>query len=97
MLDASSLGFDRRNPKIGISYVGQATPDGTLRTGRLDNVANVTLKIGNKNVLVRSVVSHTDGSFAGAIYDVATGAPASIRIGEQIRFDETHVFGAQQL
>jgi hypothetical protein len=92
MIDASTLGFDRRDRKIGGPVqVGRAIP------GPLHAAKRLRLRKGNVHVFVRSVAQATDGSLSGEIssFDPGTPALSHVTVGDQIRFEETHVFGAE--
>jgi hypothetical protein len=98
MHDASALRFSTRPPGHGVFSSGDHNPDGVVpapwpRAG----VHQVTLKERTTTVLVKSVVSKSDGKYVGEIYGFeppSSSGPRGMAVGDSIEFSDQHIFTA---
>lgn len=83
----------KRDSRVGIMFFSAAVPGRKIKNSVLDG-DEVTLKIGDEDVLVRNVSVTSPGQFFGEIYgfEPSYGVEvAGLRIGDRIEFAEEHV------
>ena len=97
MINAKAKGFAARPTGEGIFFVWNSPAGQPVNDKTLKDCSNATLKFKEQTVLVENVSTDDGLSFVGrvrgfepAVVEEFDGMP----IGEQIQFDEPHVFGA---
>jgi len=97
MHNASKLGFSSRQPGDGPIFVMNVPLGERLPEPELPHAKSVTLRKGDERVLVRALQHQPGGSFIGEIYGFEPSVDIQfegLRVGDQIAFDEAHIFGA---
>lgn len=90
--------FANRDANVGITFFSAVTPGNKIKSEIRDG-DEVTLKIGDEDILIKSVVTLSPGRYVGTVfgfepsYSVEFGG---IQIGDNVEFDEMHVFGCHE-
>lgn len=86
--------FVDRDPVIGILYLSAVVPGKKIKDSIVDG-DEVTLKIGDEDVLVRDVAATAPGQYSGVIYGFEPSHSIEfngLRLEGRVEFSKRHIF-----
>lgn len=85
--------FTDRDSGVGILFMSKVVPGKKIKNSITDG-DEVTLKIGDEDILVRDVVAISPGKFSGTVYGFEpshTVEFSGLKLGQSVEFQERHV------